>query len=86
MRRCLVVGACIEFTALDLEAFSILGAACSGRWQDDPAPVARSTKRMEASSGDRAPAALFWNLLIPSVAAGSKVNLSALRCFSMATI
>jgi malonyl-ACP decarboxylase len=41
VRRCLVVGACIEFTALDLEAFAILGAACSGRWQDDPARACR---------------------------------------------
>jgi malonyl-ACP decarboxylase len=41
VRRCLVVGACIEFTALDLESFAILGAACSGRWQDDPAHACR---------------------------------------------
>lgn len=41
VRHCLVVGACIEFTALELEAFAILGAACSGRLQDDPARACR---------------------------------------------
>ncbi len=45
VRRCVVVGACIEFTALDLEAFAILGAACSGRWQDDPARACRPFDR-----------------------------------------
>jgi malonyl-ACP decarboxylase len=41
VRRCIVVGACLELTALELEAFAILGAACSGRWQDDPARACR---------------------------------------------
>jgi malonyl-ACP decarboxylase len=41
VRRCLVVGACLEFTALELEAFAILGAACSSRLQDDPACACR---------------------------------------------
>lgn len=41
VRRCLVVGACTEFTALELEAFAILGAACSSRLQDDPARACR---------------------------------------------
>jgi malonyl-ACP decarboxylase len=41
VQRCLVVGACMEFTALELEAFAILGAACSGRLQDDPARACR---------------------------------------------
>ena len=41
VRRCLVVGACMEFTELELEAFAILGAASSGRWQDDPAGACR---------------------------------------------
>ena len=41
VRRCLVVGARIAFTALDLEAFAILGAAYSGGWQDDPARACR---------------------------------------------
>jgi malonyl-ACP decarboxylase len=41
VRRCLVVGACMEFTALELEAFAMLGAACSGRLQDDPARACR---------------------------------------------
>jgi malonyl-ACP decarboxylase len=41
VRRCLVVGACTEFTALELEAFAILGAACSSRLQEDPARTCR---------------------------------------------
>ena len=41
VRRCLVVGACTEFTALELEAFAILGAASSGRWQGDPGRACR---------------------------------------------
>jgi malonyl-ACP decarboxylase len=41
VRRCLVVGACTEFTALELEAFAILGAACSSGLQDDPARACR---------------------------------------------
>src|SRR3984957_19056240 len=41
VRRCLVVGACMEFTELELEAFAILGAASSGRWQDDPGGACR---------------------------------------------
>jgi malonyl-ACP decarboxylase len=41
VRRCLVVGAGMEFTELELEAFAILGAASSGRWQDDPAGACR---------------------------------------------
>ncbi len=41
VRQCLVVGACMEFTELELEAFAILGAASSARWQDDPAGACR---------------------------------------------
>jgi malonyl-ACP decarboxylase len=41
VRRCVVVGACMEFSELELEAFAILGAASSGRWQDDPAHACR---------------------------------------------
>jgi malonyl-ACP decarboxylase len=41
VRRCLVVGACTELTALELEAFAIIGAACSSRLQDDPARACR---------------------------------------------
>jgi malonyl-ACP decarboxylase len=41
VKRCLVVGACLEFSALELEAFAILGAACCGRWQKDPRRACR---------------------------------------------
>jgi malonyl-ACP decarboxylase len=41
MKRCLVVGATMDFSDLELEAFAILGAACRGRFADDPARACR---------------------------------------------
>ena len=45
VKRCLVVGAHMEFSALELEAFAILGAACSGRWQNQPGRACRPFDR-----------------------------------------
>jgi len=41
IRRCLVVGACTRFSALELEAFALLGAASSSGRHTDPTKVCR---------------------------------------------
>ena len=41
MRQCVVVGACSRFSALELEAFALLGAATTGEHHTDPESVCR---------------------------------------------
>ncbi|MHB8523315.1 MAG: beta-ketoacyl synthase N-terminal-like domain-containing protein [Limisphaerales bacterium] len=41
LKQCLVVGAGSEFSALELEAFALLGAACHGTFRTDPKRACR---------------------------------------------
>lgn len=41
MQKCLVVGACSRFSALELDAFSLLGAATSGERHENPIQACR---------------------------------------------
>jgi malonyl-ACP decarboxylase len=41
VQRCVVVGACAPFSVLEREAFAAIGAACCGKWRNDPAQACR---------------------------------------------
>jgi malonyl-ACP decarboxylase len=45
VKRCLVVGASMEFSELELEGFAILGAACCGQLGNDPSRACRPFDR-----------------------------------------
>lgn len=45
MERCVVVGACTEFSEMELEAFAVLGAACTGKFRKDPVHACRPFDR-----------------------------------------